>query len=286
MTDPPFERIGIVGLGLIGGSIAQGIRRTWPGVQIAGVDRPEVTQAASRSGLIDTEQDSVAALTDADLVVLAAPVPDIVELLKAASRAGLRGVLTDVGSTKRRIMQAAADAGLGDFVGGHPIAGAERGGFDHARPDLFEGRPWLLVTDGAPSHAVARVEQLVRGLGADPRHLDAQTHDRTMAYVSHLPQLLAVALMNTTGAAVGEAGLAVSGRAFAEMTRLAASPPDLWRGILESNADFVSEAFASMAAALEAGRRAPRDFDRLADEFERARTWRERMIRQRPADRD
>jgi prephenate dehydrogenase len=273
----PFERVGIVGLGLIGGSLALSVREAWPHVRIAGVDRPDVLAAARRLELIDDARSEIGKLADADLVVLAAPVPQIVELIAAAAQLRLPALVTDVGSTKRRIMQAADDAGLPDFIGGHPIAGSERGGLEHARKKLFAGRPWLLVPGRAAADRVRRLERFVSGLGAVPRRIDAERHDRTMAYVSHVPQLVAVALMNGAGDAVGDEGLAAAGRAFADMTRLATSPPELWQGILESNADFVEEALGRLAAALEAARPVSGGARRLVQEFTRASQRRDRL---------
>jgi prephenate dehydrogenase len=255
----PFRTIGIVGLGLIGGSIALRARATWRGVKLLGVDRDPVIASALSRKVIDQARASVDELADADLVVLAVPVPSVIELIDAAARAGLRGIVTDVGSTKRDILKAAGAAQLANFVGGHPMAGSERGGLAAARADLFESRPWLLVDAPEESATVRRLQRFVAGLGARPLHVDAVTHDRTMAYLSHLPQLLAVTLMRTAEDACGPAMLAASGRAFRDMTRLASSPAHLWRGILATNADFVAEAARDLVERLPASR------DRLSD---------------------
>jgi len=276
-ADPPFAHIGIVGLGLIGGSAALAVRAAWPAVRVTGVDGPDVVQEAIRIGAIHEGRPSVAELGACDLVMLAAPVPAILQLLADAGRAGFGGVITDVGSTKRRVMAAAAAAGLRGFVGGHPIAGAEHGGLAHARADLFAGQPWMLVADEASGReAAALVERCVRGLGAEPHRIDATAHDRTVAYISHVPQLLAVALMSAAGDACGENGLRMSGRAFREMTRLASSPSDLWHGILATNADFVGEALAVLARRLPAAA-ALADHDAIDKTFAEAQRWRSRL---------
>jgi len=249
-ADGPFRRIGIVGLGLIGGSIARAARRAWPRVEIVAVDRRPVIQAALRQELVQEYRHAVDALVDVELIVLAAPVPAIINLIDRCAAARLRAVITDVGSTKRQIVQAAARRHL-SFVGGHPIAGAAYGGLEHARADLFDQRPWLIVADAAADRAaVDRVEMFARGLGASAARTDADTHDRVMAYVSHLPQLIASALMHTAASHVGIDGLAMSGRGFADMTRLASSPGDVWEGILATNEDFVREALAAFLRAL------------------------------------
>jgi prephenate dehydrogenase len=268
----------VVGLGLIGGSIASRVRTVWPGVRVVGFDRRKVIQEAVRTGVIHDYRTSIAELADCDLVVLAVPVPSILEFVDEAAAERLACVVTDVGSTKRVIMGAAARAGVRNFVGGHPMAGAEHSGIAHARADLFEGRPWLLVGgDDERSDSVELVERFVRGLGAEPRRIDATAHDRIMAYVSHVPQLVASALMASAGQRCGGAGLTASGPAFREMTRVAASPFEAWHGTLATNADFVIEALDAFVAKLPAGS-AIRTGQELASLFAEAQRWRAEMI--------
>ena len=263
----PPARIGFVGLGLLGASIALRVAREWPAAARVGVDRPDVARAALRRGVITDTRDDVDALHDCDLVVLATPVPAIVDVLDTTAAAFDATVVTDVGSTKRRI----ADAGrrLPHFAGGHPLAGAERGGLDRARPDLFDGHPWVIDSDAASDTAIAAVERFAATMGARPVRMPADEHDRVMAYVSHLPQLLAVALMNTAADA-GALAAGVSGPAFAGITRLAASPGELWRGVIASNADNVAEALAALRRHLPAGEPATLAGDALVAMFERA----------------
>jgi prephenate dehydrogenase len=272
VTEPPFRRLAICGLGLIGGSIALGCRRRWPGVAVLGVDRAEVLGDALARQAITDARSSVADLEDVDLVVLAAPVPEIEALLRDAGRVRLPVLLTDVGSTKRHIMAAAEAAGV-RFVGGHPVAGAAAGGFPAARADLFDGREWLIVADGAAGEDVAAVESLARGLGAAPRRVDADAHDRLMAYVSHLPQLLATALMTTAGEGVGREGLAAAGPGFADMTRLASSPAEIWRGILATNGDYVAEAVNALVRTLPAAEGELSNGARVEAIFREAHRW-------------
>jgi len=252
--DAPFLRVAIAGLGLIGGSIALAARRRWPGITIVGVDRPAVVAEADARHLVDRASINLGAMDEADLVILAAPVFANVELLSQLSRAiSHTAIVTDTGSTKRAI--AAAAAGLPDrliFAGGHPMAGGADGGLSAARADLFDGRPWLLATADIPAAAGKRLMAFVEGLGARPVAVDAETHDRVLAYVSHLPQLAASALMDVVGAGVGEPGLAWSGRGLADTTRLAASEATIWRDIVSSNRDNVGEALDALIAALQA----------------------------------
>ncbi len=281
-VDPPFARVGIAGLGLIGGSIALGLRSAWPAVTIVGVDRVPVREAALERRTIDEARATVDDLADVELIVLATPVADIIEALERIGRLGLPGVVTDVGSTKRRIVAAAESAGVRNFVGGHPMAGAERSGLDAARPGLFLSRPWFLTPGPeASAEARARVAELIRTLGATPVAIAPEAHDRAMAYLSHVPQVLAIALMVTAGEAVGERGLAHSGRAFDEMTRLAASSPDVWASILSTNADYVADALSALVSALPAATSG--DPARLREMFAKANAWRARLEDQRAA---
>jgi len=249
---PPFGRVGIAGLGLIGGSIAMGIRAAWPAVTITACDRADRLEAGRRRGLIDAEVSEAAGLAASECIVLAVPMAAMREVIDQLGRCRARGIITDVGSTKRAVMAAAAAAGLRRFIGGHPMAGSEHAGLEHARADLFRGRPWLLVASAA-TEADKAVETFITALGGHPRWLSAENHDRTMAYVSHLPQLLATTLMNVASRQVGEEGVAAGGPAFVEMTRLASSPSALWQGILSENADFTTEALKRFVDALPDG---------------------------------
>ncbi len=279
-ADPPFPRIGIAGLGLIGGSIALGVRSAWPTAKIVGVDRSDVCDIALNRQVIDERRATVSDLVDVDLIVLATPVADIIDALERIGRARLAAVVTDVGSTKRRILAAGQSAGVQNFVGGHPMAGAERSGLAAARSDLFLNRPWFLTSPAeASADARARVAEVVRTLGATPVAVSPDAHDRAMAYLSHVPQVMAVALMVAAGEAVGEGGLPHSGRAFDEMTRLAASSPDVWASILSTNADYVAEAVSALVAALPPD--ALTDPARLRETFAKANTWRARLDAQR-----
>lgn len=266
-TDAPFSRIGIVGLGLIGGSIALAARRAWPEITITAFDERPPADGGSAGRTIDRTAGTIGDLDGSDLIVLAVPVAAILTLLPALARLSRPCVITDVGSTKREVM-AAAD-GVGTFIGGHPMAGSERGGFVHATADLFHRRPWLLVARDAESDSARRVERFVAGLGAVPRWMDAAAHDRAIAFVSHLPQIVSVALMNAAAGALDETELATGGRAFEEMTRLASSPSDMWEGILTRNADFVAEALVAFVNGLPSGA-ALADAAWIRDAFDRA----------------
>src|SRR5207237_83548 len=145
-------------------------------------------------------------------------------------------LVSDTGSTKRRIVAAAAELPSGRFIGGHPMAGGARGGAAHARPDLFDGRQWILTPDSrVPAEALAALETFVSGLGAVPHVMTPELHDRLVGAVSHLPQLTASALMHVVGALVGDAGLEVAGAGLLDTTRLAASPAGIWKDVASTN---------------------------------------------------
>jgi prephenate dehydrogenase len=254
VTPPPFTRIAVIGLGLIGGSIALAVKRRWPGVRLVAIDKPEVIEAALGMGAIDTGGDRLGLAHDAELVVLAAPVLQNVDTLTALPGYMPRpAVITDVGSTKRAI--AAAGAALPErlrFVGGHPLSGAAVSGLAAARPDLFDDRPWILTdADRVPDAASDSLSQFVSGLRAIPHWMESAEHDRLLAYISHLPQLAVSALMHVVGGRAGADGLALAGRGLRDTTRLATSPAQTWRDIVSSNHDNISAAIDDLIAALQ-----------------------------------
>jgi len=292
-TAPPvFDRIGIVGLGLIGGSIALACRQLWPKALVIGVDNKDVLETAMRLHAIDVAADDLIVLAEADVVILSAPVKTNISLLaELDENVRQPAVVTDTGSTKREIASAAAALPPRfAFVGGHPLAGAAQGGLENARADLFQGRPWLLTTGSTeaarrvqPSDdggvAVAKLTEFVQALGAVPRVMGVQAHDRLLAYLSHLPQLTASALMQVVGESVGQEGLALAGRGLADTTRLASSPADIWRDIAATNADELGPALDALIAVLQDLRKDLPDGEKLADIFTDAARWRASLKR-------
>jgi prephenate dehydrogenase len=274
---PVFDRIGIVGLGLIGGSIALAARQLWPTALVIGVDGKDVLETAMRLHAIDVAADDLIVLAEADLVVLAAPVRQNIALLdQLDEHVKQPAVVTDTGSTKRAIVESARGLPARfTFVGGHPLGGAAKGGLENARADLFSGRPWLFTPSGeGAGPAVEKLSAFARALGADPRILSMALHDRLLAYLSHLPQLTASALMHVIGEAVGEDGLALAGRGLLDTTRLAASPSGIWKDIAATNADEIGTALDAMIAILEDLRSDLQEGERLVDVFAVANRWR------------
>ena len=277
---PIFQKIGIVGLGLIGGSVALAARELWPTSLVIAVDTKDVLEIAMRLHAIDVAADDLIVLAEADLVVLAAPVRQNIALLaELPEYARQPAVVTDTSSTKREIVAAAPCLPPRlTFVGGHPLAGAAKGGLEHARKDLFHGRPWLLTPAGkGAGQAIEKLSAFVRALGAEPHFLGVDAHDRLLAFLSHLPQLTASALMRIVGDAVGDEGLALAGRGLADTTRLAASPADIWKDITATNADEIGPALDGLIAVLQDLRRDLPKGDRLTEVFSAAQAWRQAL---------
>ncbi len=236
-------RIAVVGVGLIGGSIALCAKQRLDAT-LWGFDRsPSALATARRRGALDYSCESVAeAVGGAEAVFVAVPVGALPEGIAASLEFAPRDcVVTDVGSTKRAIVAAAADP---RFVGGHPLAGAETAGVEHARADLFEGAIWYLTPTANTSGLLyERLHRLLHGLGARPAAIDAETHDRILATVSHLPHVLANVLVAQAAQALALGGerLPATGPSFRDATRVAGAPSEIWSDIYISNREALAE---------------------------------------------
>lgn len=248
-------RIAIAGLGLIGGSIARGLAAA--GHHVTGLDTPAVLRRARKARVIAATATSAAeAAARSDVVFLAAPPRANLRLLRALARAGHRAVVTDVGSVKRPICADAIRLGLAGFVGGHPMAGSAAAGFAASDAALFQGRAWVL-TPSAGQRPPRRLLTLIRELGARPVVTTPAEHDRAVAFLSHVPQIVAWALADAAAAdAVTRRHRRIAGPAYRDMTRIAASPRGLWAEILEQNGAEVRRALTALRRALV--RRSPR----------------------------
>ncbi len=276
-SPPIFDKVAVVGLGLIGGSIALAVRQLWPRSLVIGVDNKDVLERAMVHHAIDVAADDLVVMADAELVVLAAPVRQNIELLaQLEEHVTGQAVVTDVGSTKREIAERArALPQRLTFVGGHPLGGAPRSGIDYARADLFKGRPWLFTpTDDTTGSALERLDSFVRALGAEPHVMSPVEHDRLLAYLSHMPQLVASSLMHVVGESAGAKGLALSGRGLADTTRLASSPATIWRDICSTNSDELRVALDALIAELESLRDSLDEDVEIDRVFDSAVTWR------------
>jgi prephenate dehydrogenase len=235
-------RIAVLGVGLIGGSVALAARRRL-GATVTGFDTSEQALAeALELGVLDeTAGDVRTAARGADAVFVAVPVGALSETVSAAlATAGPDTVVSDVGSTKRAVVGAHDDP---RFVGGHPLAGAETGGVRFARADLFEGATWYLTPTAKTSGVLyERLHRLLRGLGARPAAIDPDTHDTILATVSHLPHVLANVLVSQAADTLAAGGerLPATGPSFRDATRVAGAPSRIWRDIYLSNRDVLA----------------------------------------------
>jgi len=275
-----FKHVAIVGVGLIGGSFALAARRAGLSERITGWDAKAVLDEACARGIIDAVESSFdsGGVCDADLVYLAAPVGAIIGFLRTRGNAFKAGaIVTDAGSTKREICRVAREAvpKTVSFVGGHPMAGSHNGGIEHASAELFQGAPYALIVDepnGESIGALGAVEGVVRSIGGRPVRVSAQSHDRTVARVSHAPQLIATALACAGARRGDKADLQLAGSGFSEMVRLAASRWSMWEDICRTNADEITLALDEVIGELEAARAgiAGGDFESLRTAFEEA----------------
>ena len=245
----------------MGGSWGLALKARGVAVRRIGCDKPDVLERALAAGAIDKGvSDIAAAVRDADLIILATPVGSILNILsQLKSVVSPRALITDVGSTKRLICQRAREI-FGEeplFLGGHPLAGKERSGLEHASAALFEGTRYVL-TPLLPNHLddmrVRAFSQLVEAVGAKPFIAEASTHDRAVAFFSHLPQLVSSGLASMIAEQGAEdflpLDLAASG--FRDVTRLAESPYNVWRDICLTNIENIQSALDALIEKLEA----------------------------------
>lgn len=263
MTETRWNRITVVGCGLIGASFALAMRRAGACRRLAGWDvSARALDEALRLGVVDEVDHSFARdeVSPSDLVYLAMPVGEIIEFLRARGRQLKPGaVVTDAGSTKQEVCRAAREhlPKSRRFVGGHPVAGSHLRGLENARADLFEGAPYVVTTaeDDGEREATAALAETLGVFGARVQMMPAREHDRAMALVSHLPQLVSSALAATVRSQRDAAALFnLSGPGYRDMTRLAASPWSVWRDILATNPAQVAAALDALVAELSAVR--------------------------------
>jgi len=258
-------RVGIVGMGLMGGSFALALRAARPDLELVASDPDQGTMRRAVSRHLVLAGDA----READVVVLAAPIPALPEIL--AGLGGTSAVVTDMASTKVHVMRWAAAAGV-DLVGGHPMCGREQSGIDAADPGIFRGAPWLLTRDQA------QVTELVRAVGAVPVFMDAERQDRLVAGVSHAAFMLSVAYVLALSSDSDWADMQeIAGSGFRDLSRLAAGDPDLYAAIVATNGERIVDAMRSVEASLGRLRRHLEARDgRLVELFEEARQARER----------
>ncbi|MER8909439.1 prephenate/arogenate dehydrogenase family protein [Mesorhizobium sp. M0854] len=289
MTSPMFEKIALVGIGLIGSSLARVIRREGLAGQIAISTRSEATLArASQLGLGDTyATDAKEAVRDADLVIVSVPVGSSGTVAAEIAPALKKGaILTDVGSTKASViaqMQPHVPDGV-HFIPGHPLAGTEKSGPDAGFAELFENR-WCIFTplSGTDPAALEKLSEFWRRCGSNIDTMDPQHHDMTLAIVSHLPHIIAYNIVGTADdleSVTKSEVIKYSASGFRDFTRLAASDPTMWRDVCLHNKDAILEMLARFSEDLSSLQRAIRwgDGEKLFDLFTRTRAVRRSII--------
>ena len=247
-------KVAVLGVGLIGGSIGLAAREHVGDVEVVGHGRnPERLRRAVELGAIDSTADSIAeAVEGASICFACAPVGALPDLVGAALAAAPPDcVVSDVGSTKQQLLDAIDDP---RFVGGHPIAGAETAGVEHARADLFQGAVWYLTPlPHSEGLLYERLHRFVVALGARPVAVDPATHDRLVAVFSHLPHVLANVLASQAATRLADHGDALRhvGPSFRDMTRVAGANTDMWADIYRANAGAIAEEIGAFRAELE-----------------------------------
>lgn len=267
-------RVGLVGCGLVGGSLGLALRAR--GAVVVGQDGdPRHAERALELGIVD----EIGAVASADVVVLAVPVRSIPACARALGP--VAGVVTDVGSTKAAVVGGGEAVFGGRFVGGHPMAGSERSGPDAADARLFEGRRVILTpTARTEPEALARVAAMWREVGAIIVEMDAERHDRILAAVSHLPHAVAYALAGALGALGAESFRGLAGGGLTDTTRIAATPAPMWIDVFLENKGPLLEALDAFAGELGALRAAIErdDAAAIAAIIEGARAARARIL--------
>ena len=276
-------RVSIIGLGVVGGSLGIAIKQSNSGVTVAGFDSPEVLRRAKRRKAIDVSAASVrSAVSDADIVFLCTPVDSIIRLLPAVSRSiAPNAIVTDVGSVKGVIQSYAQKyfSSRGVFVGGHPMAGSEGSGIEYADGLLFQNAVYVLCPLPGTGKKIQPLFSLLKSIGARVVTMNAREHDRVAAVISHLPQLVAVGLMDNAARENKRdpAILRLAAGGFRDMTRIASSPFGMWKEILSNNRSEAGRAVAEFEKLLKQIRKelSQRTLSKVGKKFVRAKSFRD-----------
>jgi cyclohexadieny/prephenate dehydrogenase len=287
MSEAPFAHVALIGLGLLGSSLAQAVRAHLPGVRVTGFDESaEVRDRAAELGLADIRHDPADAVVGAELVILCVPVGAMAAAARALSPGlSFEAIVSDVGSSKQSVAEALAEALPGHTViPAHPVSGTERSGPDAGFASLFHNR-WCILTPpaGADPAQVERLAAFWRALGANVETMDAAHHDLVLAITSHLPHLIAYTIVGTASdleqVTRGEV-IKYSAGGFRDFTRIAASDPTMWRDVFLANKDAVLEMLQRFTEDLTALQRAIRwgDGEALFELFSKTRAIRRSII--------
>src|SRR5487761_108465 len=254
----PYRRVAILGTGLIGASFGFALRNAYPTISLVAYDRPEVLRRIQEGKFRwETAGDLAEAIEGAELIYIALPIGVAIELLpEIAAKCGTEALVTDASSTKAAICHVAEGQFRtgAKFLGGHPIAGKEMAGLEHASADLFHETRYVLIGNEHENDArVRRFMELLCAIGAEPIWCDAETHDWAVAIVSQMPQLMAIALARVIADETDETGLPVSlaGRGLRDLLRIAGSPYHVWRDICLTNTDNIGRSLDRAAQAID-----------------------------------
>ena len=272
-----FERVGIVGLGLIGGSLARALHVLDNGPRIVAFNRNrDDADRALADGVIDAVAGTAEeAVEGQDLVVYATPLDVVREMMWAHSEGWGHATVTDVAGLKGPLLREAAELGFaGQYVGSHPMAGGTASGYEASSADLFSGETVFVCGGGAESERIGTVQSMWYAVGARVRPIDTDAHDRLMVWASHLPQLIS----NVVARAMAEAGLTVKdlGPGGRDLTRLAESSPEVWTSLLDEASEENLRAIESVQSGLDVLRAAlsERSLDEVAELMSSTREWR------------
>ena len=278
-----FKQVTFIGMGIMAGSLALAFRKHNICRNLVGVSREETIQKAISQKIIDKgySYDNIdKGAEGASLIILCSPIHVIVEHIKQLAELAAPGtIITDVGSTKVNIMETAKSVFPENvyFVGGHPMAGSEQSGIDNSDADIFHNKAYILVpNENTPLWVIEKLKNIIEIIGSFPMMLTADVHDRIAAAVSHLPQILSVALMNTAGALDGESheNLRLAGSGFADMTRIASSRFSIWKDICETNDENIKNVISIFIRELDKMKNLIGNED-LSREFEKSNNLRE-----------
>ena len=277
----PFKRVVIVGTGLMGGSLGLAIKKNKLAKEIVGLSQRQssLMEALKVKAIDVAETDIEKAIRPADLVVLATPVDSIVKLLPTIAKYVKRGaVVTDLGSTKVEIVDTAEKVLLesATFIGSHPLVGSEKKGIEHAWPEMYEGAK-CIITPSQNSHKglIKKIRVFWEKLGSHVEETTPQQHDESLAFVSHLPHVLAFSLMET----MSEEHLKLTTQSLKDMTRIASSTPQLWKDICITNSRQVVKSLDQFIEQLARIRKliVQKDEDHLVEYFTKAKEKRDQL---------
>lgn len=286
-----FEKVAIIGVGLIGGSLAMVMRQKNLCAKIMGIGRTrENLQLAKKLGIVDAyTTDALEVISEADLVVIAAPVLKTVQILSKISKLLKKGaIVMDVGSVKLPIIEA-GEAAMPEgvyFVGTHPIAGTEKSGAGAAFPELFINHKCIITpTEDTNREALDKIKRLWQETGAEVITMDAEVHDWVLSATSHLPHIIAFTLVNTVANTIVDAGsrkldmTSYSAGGFRDITRIASSSPEMWGEICGANRKYVAEVLETFQKRLDVIKKmvVSNDASGLAKDFERAKKFRDSL---------